>query len=53
VIKTQVMTKRRVGSQIGSLIPDHKKLGIAPISLLVGGVQHAVGKRSTKVTTLF
>ncbi len=29
--ETQVMAKRRVGSQTASLIPDQKKLGINPI----------------------
>jgi hypothetical protein len=50
------MAKRRVrnqtAGQIGNLIPDHKKLGIAPISLQLGGVKHTIGKLSTKVTTL-
>jgi hypothetical protein len=27
------MAKKKVGTQIGSLIPKHKKLGIDPISL--------------------
>jgi hypothetical protein len=50
--KTQVMAKRRVGSRIASLTPDHKKLGIDPIYLVAGGVPHIVGKLSTKTTTL-
>ncbi len=29
--ETQVMAKRRVGSQTASLTPDQKKLGINPI----------------------
>jgi hypothetical protein len=37
------MGKRRVGSQTGSLTPEHKKLGIDPIWTCDGGVQHGVG----------
>jgi hypothetical protein len=50
--KTQVMAKRRAGSQIASLTPNHKKSGINPIYLAVWGVPHIVGKLSTRVTTL-
>jgi len=32
------MTKRRVGSQIVSLTPDHKKSGIDLIYLIAGGL---------------
>jgi hypothetical protein len=46
------MAKRKVGSQIGSLTPDHGNSGIDPIPLCAGGVQHAVGKLSTRATTL-
>jgi hypothetical protein len=46
------MAKRRVGSQTVNLIPDHKKSGINPIYLAVGGVPHIVGKLSTRATTL-
>jgi hypothetical protein len=46
------MAERRAGSQIANLIPDHKKLGIDPIYLVSGGVQHIVGKLSMRVTTL-
>jgi hypothetical protein len=46
------MVKRKVGSQIGNLIPDHRKFGIDPISLRAGGKQHAIGKLSTKIKTL-
>jgi hypothetical protein len=45
------MAKRKVGSQIVSLILDHEKSRIDPIPLCVGGVQHAVGKLLTKATT--
>jgi hypothetical protein len=48
---TQVMAKRRVGSQIGSLTPDHGKSGINPIPLRASGVQHDVEKLSTRATT--
>jgi hypothetical protein len=47
----QVMAKRKVGSQTGSLIPDHKKLGINLTPVRAGGVQHNVGKLSTRATT--
>jgi len=46
------MAKRRAGSQIASLTPDQKKLGIDPIYLAVEGMQHIVGKLLTRVTTL-
>jgi hypothetical protein len=46
------MTKIKVGSQISSLTPDHEKLGIDPIPLRAGGMQHAIGKLLTKATTL-
>jgi hypothetical protein len=46
------MAKRRAGSQIGSLTPDHKKSGIDPIYLTAGGVPHIVGKLSMRVITL-
>jgi hypothetical protein len=46
------MAKRKVGSQTGSLIPDHKKLGIDPTSMRAGNMQHVVGKLSTRATTL-
>jgi hypothetical protein len=46
------MGKRKVGNQIASLTLDHKKSGIDPIYLDAGGVQHIVGKFSTKTTTL-
>jgi hypothetical protein len=38
------MVKRKVDSQIVNLTPDHKKLGIALIYLLIGGVPHTIGK---------
>jgi hypothetical protein len=50
--KTQVMAKRRVKSQIGSLTPNHWKSGIDLISLHAGGVRHIVNKLSTRATTL-
>jgi hypothetical protein len=46
------MTKRKVGSQIGSLTPDHQKLGIDPTPVCAGGMQHTVGNLSTRGTTL-
>jgi hypothetical protein len=47
------MAKGRAKSQIGNLTPDHKKLGIALISLHVGDVPHTVENFSTRDTTLF
>jgi len=46
------MAKRRAGSRIANLTPDHKKSGIDPIYLAAGGVPHIVGKLSTRATTL-
>jgi hypothetical protein len=48
----QVMGKRRVGSQIVSLIPDHKKSRIDPILMCDGGVRHGVEKLSRRATRL-
>jgi hypothetical protein len=48
---TQVMAKRKVGSQTGSLTPDHKKLGIDSIPVCAGGVWHTIGKLLTRATT--
>ncbi len=50
--ETQVMAKRKVGSQISSLILDHQKLGITLISSCPSGVRHIVGKFLTRATTL-
>jgi hypothetical protein len=45
------VAKKKAGNQIGNLIPDHKKLGIALIYLRAGGMRHIVGKLLTKDTT--
>jgi hypothetical protein len=45
------MVERKVGSQIGSLTPDHKKSGIDPIPVCAEGVQHTVGKLSRRATS--
>jgi hypothetical protein len=47
----QVMAKRRVGSQIGNLIPNHLKPKIAPISLRAGAIAHTIGKLSMRAIT--
>ncbi len=47
---TQVMAKRKVGSQIGNLTPDHKKLEIDPTPMCARGVRHIIGKLSRKAT---
>jgi hypothetical protein len=48
----QVMGKRRAGSQIGSLTPDHWKSGINLFPKSELRVQHSVGKILMSVTTL-
>jgi hypothetical protein len=50
--KTQVMAKRRAGSQTANLTPDQKNSGIDPIYLAADDVAHTVGKLSTRATTL-
>jgi len=50
--KTQVMAKRRAGSQIGNLTLDQKKSRIDLIYLFSNGVRHTVGKLSTRAKTL-
>jgi hypothetical protein len=52
IFETQIMTKRRVASQTGSLTPNQKKLGIDPIYLDADNVLHTIGKFSTRATTL-
>jgi hypothetical protein len=47
------MAKRRAESQIDSLIPNHQKSRIALIYLCTSGMQHIVGKLSTRATTFF
>jgi hypothetical protein len=49
---TQVMAKKKVESQISSLPPNHKKLGIDPTSVREGSVQHTIEKLSTRAITL-
>jgi len=46
------MAKRRAGSQIANLTPDHKKSGIDPIYLAAGSMRHTVEKLSMRATTL-
>jgi hypothetical protein len=50
--ETQVMAKRRVGSQIDNLTLNQKKSEINPIYLSSDDVRHIVGKLSTRATTL-
>jgi hypothetical protein len=45
------MAKRKAGSQIDNLTPNHGKSGINPIPLREGGVRHAIEKISKKTTT--
>jgi len=49
---TQVMGKRRAGSQTGSLTPDHYKSRIDLFPMFDSRVQHGVGKLSRRATTL-
>jgi hypothetical protein len=42
--KTQVVAKRRAGSQTANLTPDQKKSGIDPIYLPTDSVRHNVGR---------
>jgi hypothetical protein len=46
------MAKRRVGSQIANLIPDHKKSGIDPIYLSAEGLQHTTENLMMKAIAL-
>jgi len=48
----QVMSKRRVGSQTGSLTPDHSKSGIDLFPTSELRVQYVVGKISMRATSL-
>jgi hypothetical protein len=48
----QVMGKRRAGSQIDSLTPNHKKSGINPMPTCARGVWYGVGKLSKRATKL-
>jgi len=49
--ETQVMAKRRAGSQIANLTPDQKKSGIDLIYLVADNLRHIVGKLLTRATT--
>jgi hypothetical protein len=44
--------KERLGIKTSSLTIDHKKLGIDPISVHVGGVRHAIGNLLMRAATL-
>ncbi len=48
----QVMAKRRVGSQIGNLTPDHKKSRIDPTPGCAEGVRYPIEKILRKATSL-
>jgi hypothetical protein len=48
--ETQVITKRRAGSQTDNLIPDQKKSRINLIYLAAEGVQHIVEKLLMRAT---
>jgi len=50
--ETQVMAKRRVGSQIVNLTPGQKKSRIDLKYLVADDVPRTVGKLSTRATTL-
>ncbi len=44
--------KKRSGVKIGNLTLEHKKSRIDLTSMRAGGMQHAIGKLSTRATTL-
>jgi hypothetical protein len=46
------MAKRKGGSQIGNLTPDHQKSRIDPTPMRAGGVRHTIGKLSMRATTM-
>jgi len=46
------MAKRKAGSQIGSLTPDHKKSRIDSNFVHADEVRYTIGKLSTRATTL-
>jgi hypothetical protein len=46
------MAKKKARSQIGSLTPDHQKLGIDPTPRCEGKVQHVVEKLLMRATSL-
>jgi hypothetical protein len=46
------MAKRKAGSQIGNLTPDHGKSTIDPILVRADDMRHVVEKLSTRATTL-
>jgi len=48
----QVMAKRKLGSEIGNSIPDHKKSKIDPISVCASGMRYAVRKLLMRAKTL-
>jgi hypothetical protein len=50
--ETQVMAKRKAGSQTISLTPDQKKSRIDPIYLVAENVRHTVEMLSMKAITL-
>jgi hypothetical protein len=52
-LRTQVMAKWRVGSQIDNLIIDHSNSIIDSISLRAGGVWHTVQKISMRLQLCF
>jgi len=50
--ETQVIAKRRAGSQTTSLTPDQNKSGIDPIYLATENLRHTIGNLSMRATTL-
>jgi hypothetical protein len=47
------MAKKKAESQIGNLTSNHEKSRIDQTFVRAGGVQHTVGKLSTRTTTFF
>jgi hypothetical protein len=52
ICNTSYGIRKKARSQNCNLTLDHKKSGINPTSMRAGGMQHAVGKLSTRVATL-
>ncbi len=51
-LQHKLWQKERLGVKTGNLTPDHKKSRIGSTSVCASGVQHDVGKLSTRAATL-
>jgi hypothetical protein len=50
-LQHKLSKKKKVGNQTGNLTLDHGMSGIDPIFVRAGGMQHIVGKISTRAIT--